>query len=174
MASRKAEPAVRAKRSARKAPGPVDQRPPYRPTNDERDTVEQMKFCGEKDATIARALRISTAMLREHYAVELEDGPARKQKEVIGLLFKSARDSGNVSALKQLAEVGKIAGAARAIDQRGRPKKKVEAEAPAPLGAKPGKKEARQAAANAIGGKFAPPEPPKLIVDNVAAAAGGK
>lgn len=172
MATRKGPPKKKAaRRGAAIDPAIAD----HRPTLDDRDTVEQMKFCGERDAVIARALRIPVKVLRHHYRVELEDGPARKQKEVIGLLFESARKSGNVSALKRLAELGQIAGAAAAIESRGRPRKKVDpadVEPERPIAApKPGKKEQRQAAANAIGGKFAPPDPPRLVVDN---AAGGK
>lgn len=115
--------------------------------------VEEMKFCGESDNTIARALRIDPDTLRKHFADELADGHAQRRREVIGLLFESARN-GNVSAQKKLEEMGRVAGAAARVKTR-------ETSAP-----KLGKKEEQQLAAQRVGGKYAPPEPPKLVVDN--------
>jgi hypothetical protein len=128
-------------------------RPAYRPTLEDRQTVEQMKFCGESDATIARALSIDPDTLRKHFADELADGHAQRRKEVIGMLFKSAR-GGNVAAQKKLEEMGRVSGAAEAL--KGREKKQP----------KLGKKEEQKLAAANVGGKFAPPNPPKLVVDN--------
>jgi len=128
-------------------------RPSYRPSIEDRQTVEELKFVGESDNTIARALGIDPDTLRKHFAGELADGHSQRRKEVIGLLFKSARD-GNVAAQKKLEEMGKAAGAAASVKSR-------ETKPP-----KPGKKEAQKAAARAVGGKFAPPVPPKLVVDN--------
>ncbi len=128
-------------------------RPPYKPTIEARQTVEEMKFCGESDNTIARALGIDPDTLRKHFPDELADGHAQRRKEVIGLLFSSAR-SGNVSAQKKLEEMGRAAGAAEAVSRR-------ETKAP-----KPGKKEEQQRAAERVGGRLAAPAPPKLIVDN--------
>jgi len=128
-------------------------RPSYRPSLEDRQTVEEMKFVGESDNTIARALGIDPDTLRKHFADELTGGHAQRRKEVIGLLFKSARD-GNVAAQKKLEEMGRAAGAAESVKQR-------ETKAP-----KLGKKEEKKAAAEAVGGIFAPPSPPKLVVDN--------
>lgn len=128
-------------------------RPPYKPTIEARQTVEEMKFCGESDNTIARALGIDPDTLRKHFSDELTDGHAQRRKEVIGLLFSSAR-SGNVSAQKKLEEMGRAVGAAEAVKQR-------ETKAP-----KLGKKEEQQQAAERVGGRLAAPAPPKLIVDN--------
>ena len=127
--------------------------PEHRPTIEMRQTVEEMKFCGESEDVIARALGISTPTLRKHYAVELSDGHSNRRKEVIGLLFTAAR-KGNVSAAKRLDEMGRVAGAAEAVKRR---------EAPAP---KLGKKEQQQEAASQVGGKFATPSGPKLVVNN--------
>lgn len=128
-------------------------RPPYRASLEDRTTVEQMKFVGESEATIARALRIDPDTLRKHFAEELADGHAQRRKEVIGLLFDSAR-GGNVSAQKKLEEMGRVASASEAIKDRERPAAKV------------GKKEERKRAAENVGGKFATPAPPKLVVSN--------
>jgi hypothetical protein len=129
-------------------------RPTYRPSIEDRVAVEQMRYCGESDNVIARALRISPHTLRKHFADELENGHANRRREVIGLLFESAKN-GNISAQKTLQDIGRVAGAAEAIDRRSEP-------APA----KVGKKEEQQAAAERVTGKFAPPTPPKLVVSN--------
>lgn len=85
-------------------------RPPFKPSIEQRQTVEQMKYCGESDATIARALGIHPQTLREHLADELANGHAARREEVIGLLFKAARD-GNVPATRRLEEIGRMVGA---------------------------------------------------------------
>ncbi len=82
-------------------------RPTYRPSLEDRQTVEEMKFVGESDNMIARALGIDPDTLRKHFANELADGHAQRRKEIIGLLFKSARD-GNVAAQKKLEEMGRV------------------------------------------------------------------
>ncbi len=128
-------------------------RPPYRASLEDRQTVEQMKFCGESDNVIARALGIDPDTLRKHFEDELADGYAQRRKEVIGMLFKAAR-SDNVTAIKKLEEMGRVAGAAEAVKSR-------ETRSP-----KLGKKEERQIAAANVGGRYSPPEPPKLVVHN--------
>lgn len=125
-------------------------RPPYKPTLVQRSTVEQMRYCGESVAVIARALKVDEDTLRKHFVEELADGHARRRKEVVGFLFASAK-KGNVSAQKKLEEMGR--GLDRVRDE------------PAPP--KLGKKEAAQAdadAAMAEGGKFAPRVTPRLAV----------
>lgn len=128
-------------------------RPPYRPTIEGRKTVEEMKFCGESDATIARALNIDPDTLRKHFANELADGHAQRRKEVIGLMFTAAR-GGNVAAIKKLEEMGRVAQASEAVKGREKASPKL------------GKKEERQIAAENVGGKFATPAAPKLVVNN--------
>lgn len=128
-------------------------RPSFRPSVEQRRIVEEMKFCGESENTIARAIGIDPDTLRKHFADELADGHAQRRKEVIGLLFASAR-AGNVSAQKKLEEMGRVAGAAEAVKAR-------ETKPP-----KLGKKEERQIAAESVVGKYAPPTPPKLVVNN--------
>lgn len=129
-------------------------RPAYRPTIQDRTIVEQMKFCGEPHAVIARALRIDVKTLEKHFGEELENGHANRRREIIGLMFDAAA-KGNVSAQKHLDGLGRVAGEAERIADRGRvPEPKV------------GKKEQQQAAAEAVSGKFAPPAPPKLVVSN--------
>lgn len=132
-------------------------RPPFEPTATQRRNVEQMRYCGEPVAVIARAIGIDEDTLKKHFANELADGHAKRRKEVVGFLFTSAK-KGNVSAQKKLEEMG------RGIDKiRGA----TGAEEPQADRAKLGKKEAAQAdadAAVAAGGKFAPRGGPRLAV----------
>jgi hypothetical protein len=128
-------------------------RPPYQPSVEDRLTVERMKFCGESERTIGLALGVDARTLRKHFAYELEHGHANRRREIVDLLFKSAGD-GNVSAQKRLDDMGRVAGAAAAVKER-------EVRPP-----KLGKKEEQQIAAENVAGKFAPPEPPKLVVNN--------
>lgn len=132
-------------------------RPPYKATIEARQRVEEMKFCGESDNVIARALGIDPDTLRKHFEDELQDGHAQRRSEVIGLMFDAAR-KGNVSAMKRLDEMGRPAGAAEAVKSR-------TGSAPA---AQPreGKKAEQQRFAEAVTGKFAPPSQPKLVVSN--------
>lgn len=123
-------------------------RPCFEPSVDQRLTVEQMKFVGEPDTVIARAIGISPATLRLHFRDEMANGHAHRRKQVIGLLFDQA-EKGNVSALKHLEAMG------RATETGA----KVPAE-------KVGKKETAKIAAHRVTGKFAPPEMPKLVVNN--------
>lgn len=130
-------------------------RPAFSPSEEQRRIVSEMKFCGETNSTIARALSIDVGTLSKHFADELEDGHAHRRREVIGLLFASAR-KGNVAATKRLEEMGRIAGAAEAARDRGTKQERL------------GKKEQRQANAEAASsaGKFAVPQPPRLVVAN--------
>lgn len=136
-------------------------RPTWQPSIDERIAVEQMKFCGESEATIARSLKVDVATLRKHCTVELADGYANRRRQVTKMLFEAA-DKGNVTAIKRLDEMGKVSGAAQALRDRATP----QAPAVEPKPEKLGKKEERKIAAQQIGGKFAAPAPPKLVVNN--------
>jgi hypothetical protein len=133
-------------------------RPAWSPSIAERTTVERMKFCGESEAMIARALKVDVDTLRKHCAHELENGYANNRAQVTKLLFEAA-EKGNVSAIARLDEMGKISRAAGAVADRGKPKSE-------PKPAKLGKKEVQQVAAEKVTGKFAVPEGPKLVVSN--------
>lgn len=138
-------------------------RPAWQPSIEDRTIVEQMKYVGDSDAMIARALKVDVDTLRKHCAYELENGYANRRKQVIGKLFEAA-EAGNVSAIKRLDEMGKIAGAAESLRNRGtakQPETKATPKAPPP-----GKKEQMQQAAENVTGKFAAPSPPKLVVSN--------
>lgn len=153
------------KRRSKKARGG---RPKWSPSIDERIAVEQMKFCGESEATIARSLKVDVDTLRRNCPVELADGYANRRRQVTKMLFDAAQD-GNVTAIKRLDEMGRISGAAAALKDR-----ESGGGGPAPVAAiepkpeKAGKKQERLAAAQLVAssGKFQPPAAPKLVVNN--------
>ena len=134
-------------------------RPVYKPSIEGRQTVEEMKYFGEDEAVIARALGIDIKTLKKHFADELDGGFAARRKEIVGMLFKSARE-GNVSAQRKLEEIGKVAGAAEEVDRR-------TSQPPVPPAPpKLGKKEEANVRAVDANVRFAVPTPPKLVVDN--------
>lgn len=114
-----------------------------------------MKFCGETHAVIARALGIDVRTLEKHFGEELENGHANRRRDLIEWMFEAA-EKGNASIQKHLDQIGRAAGAAENVAGR----------ATAPKPEKLGKKEEQQAAAGRVGGKFAPPPAPKLVVNN--------
>lgn len=124
----------------------------FRPSIEQRQTVEEMRFCGEAEDVIARAIGIDVDTLRKHFADELADGHAQRRKEVISLLFKEAR-GGNVSAIRRLEEIGRPVFAGEGAGRE-----------PAPP--KLGKKEQQQQQAHSVVGIFSPPLPPRLVVNN--------
>ncbi|OWQ95114.1 hypothetical protein [Sphingopyxis witflariensis] len=86
-------------------------RPAYRVTFEARQTVERMKFCGESDITIARALGIDADTMRKHFADELADGYAMRRRELIDVLFDAAR-AGKVAAVNALDKMNRASRAA--------------------------------------------------------------
>jgi hypothetical protein len=129
-------------------------RPAFRPTIEQRQTVEEMKFCGDSDEVIARAIGIDTATLAKHFAEELLDGYAQRRREVVSLMFKEAR-AGNASAIRRLEEIGRMANSDK--------------DAPAkPAAGKPGKKQVQQEEAQSIAseGIFSPPAGPRIAAVN--------
>ncbi|HUC70398.1 MAG TPA: hypothetical protein VMS01_04320 [Stellaceae bacterium] len=102
----------------------VTGRPPFKPTAKLRRAVEEMRACGEAQETIARAIGCSDETLRKHFANELATGHAVRRREVIGLLFQSAR-GGNVSAQRKLDDMTRP-GAARPEGERAPPLGKKE------------------------------------------------
>lgn len=126
-------------------------RPPFKPTAEQQTTVERMKFVGDSDIVIARAIGIDPDTLRKHFAEQLEFGHARRRKEVVDVLFEAAAKH-NVAAAKRLEEMGRAADAAASVKER-------EAK-PRPVG----KKEASQEAARNVPTRFQPPSPPQLKV----------
>lgn len=83
-------------------------RPAFKVTPALRREVEQMKSVGETKETIARAIGCSVPTLEMHFALEIDIGGSRRRREVVGLLYKSARN-GNVAAQKKLEEMTSMA-----------------------------------------------------------------
>ena len=105
---------------------------------------------------IAARVGLDPKTLRKYYSRELKSGPALALAVLTEAMWKKAK-AGNVSAARYIRAEFASGEAARA-DSRVRDREPKEA----PLG----KKEERQAAAQAVGGRFGTPPPPKLIVDN--------
>lgn len=84
-------------------------RPAYQPTVEQRKTVEQMKFVGESDATIARALGMDVDTMRRHFDDELADGYAQRRAELVNILFDAARAKkiAAVNALIKLSQASR-------------------------------------------------------------------
>lgn len=126
-------------------------RPDHVPTNSSRKIVEQCLSCGMSHREIAAAIGISWKTLGKYYEEELMTGAARKKQEIIGMLYAAAR-AGNVSAQRKLYAI--THGEKSAKEERRELLRKL------------GKKEAVQKEADTLTGKFAPPAPPKLVINN--------
>lgn len=120
------------------------------PTDEDREKVRVLKAGGMSNEAIAEAIGISEPTLSKHFLSDLEVGAAKVRADIIMARYRSAMD-GNVSAQNKMLET---AGAAQARDKR------------VPAAPKLGKKEQQALAAKNVGSRFAPPAPPKLIVDN--------
>jgi predicted transcriptional regulator len=123
----------------------------YAPTDEEREKVRVLKAGGMSNEGIAEAIGFSEPTLRKHFSSELDRATAKVRADLLMARYRSAM-GGNVAAQNKMIEQ---VGAAQAQEKR----------APAKL-QKLGKKEEQKIAAKAVGGKFAPPSPPKLVVDN--------
>jgi type IV secretory pathway VirB6-like protein len=125
-------------------------RPPFEPTDEDREKVRVLKAGGMSNEAIATAVGIAVHTLTKHFSTDLEVGAAKITAEIMMARYNSAK-AGNVSAQNKVLE---MAGAVRAQESR------------APKAEKLGKKEERQRAAEGISGKYATPAPPKLVVSN--------
>jgi DNA-binding CsgD family transcriptional regulator len=86
-------------------------RPEFRPTDEQRDSVEICVSGGMSQVEIAAVLGITKPTLEKHFADELANGGARKRAEVLGMLYASGR-KGNVTAQKYLHAVTGVQAAA--------------------------------------------------------------
>lgn len=118
-------------------------KPPHEPKPAYRRKVEEMVAVGDSHETIARALGITRPTLDRHYKEELKNGAAKKRAEAVTGLFRQAR-KGNVTALKKLEEMTRVATALEGFE-------KPAEESKAPKPAKRGKKEAAEADAKTAG-----------------------
>ena len=140
-------------------------RPQFKVTPVLRRTVEQMVSVGESQEAIARAIGCERHLLQKHFAEELATGASRKRREVIAMLYKTAA-AGNVSAQKKLEEMTSAASAAEEVREREKGGSVDGASTPAAAPQKLGKKEEAQRAAEQVGGIYATPSAPKLVVSN--------
>lgn len=129
-------------------------RPVFKATPARRRIVQEMLACGERQDIIAAAIGCDRDTLRKHFARDLDIGRAERRREIIQLLFRSAR-KGNVAAQKRLDDMTRIAGAEERLG--------ATPERPRQIGKKEQAKEAAEAAAT---GKYETPPAPRLVVDN--------
>src|SRR5262249_52664194 len=91
-------------------------RPEFKVTAALRSEVSLMLACGMTHEAIARAIGCTPPTLYKHFADELAHGAAKKRREILQMLHKSAK-AGNVSAQKKLEEVSRGAGAAAEFER---------------------------------------------------------
>lgn len=73
-------------------------RKPYKPTDEQRKTVEAMAAYGVPEHEIGRVIRIDAKTLRKHFREELDTAHTRANAQVAGFLFSAAK-GGNVTAM---------------------------------------------------------------------------
>jgi predicted ArsR family transcriptional regulator len=125
----------------------------FKPTDDQRTTVRVLKAGGMTNEAVAEVIGISEPTLRKHFASEIDLATAKVRAEMLMARYNAAK-GGNVQAQNKMLELVGAASADAKIKDR-------ERRTPAL-----GKKEQQQAAAENVGGKFAPPAGPRLAVNN--------
>jgi predicted transcriptional regulator len=133
-------------------------RPSFKPTAAHSRKVEELLACGMSQEDISRVLGITKPTLEKYFPEEIATGAARKRAELYGLMWKGAR-KGSASAQRRLYDIVSVAAAAESLEARAHPEQER-----APV--RRGKKEEQQAAAENVVGKYVPPAPPKLVVNN--------
>ncbi len=129
-------------------------RPEFAPTDDEREKVRVLKACGMSNEAIAEVIGISEPTLRKHFSYEIDIATAKVRADMIMARYHAAK-GGNVQAQNKMIEQ------VSAVDVQGRRAPDRPAKEP-----KLGKKEEQQMAAEKVGGRFATPSAPKLVVSN--------
>lgn len=125
-------------------------RPEYVPTDEEREKVRVLKAGGMSNEAVAEAIGISEPTLRKHFSSEIDRATAKVRADLLMARYRSAM-GGNVAAQNKMIELVTAAGAQ---------------ESRSPKAEKLGKKAERQKAAQSVAGRFATPQPPKLVVSN--------
>lgn len=80
----------------------------FQPTEDQRDLVAVLGAAGWGRAEIARAIDVSTSVLRKNFAEELGTGPAKKRAELIAAIYQSAI-GGNSASQRMFLALGETA-----------------------------------------------------------------
>lgn len=136
-------------------------RPAHIATEKNRNKVIMLLAFGWKDERIAHALGITPPTLRKHYFSELrvrEEARDRLDATLAYRMLEGAM-SGNVGAAKEFSR----------IQERIELYSLSKTLSATPTVQKPeklGKKQERMIAAQKVVGKFAPPEPPRLVISN--------
>lgn len=129
-------------------------RPSFQPTDAQRRQVEAMAGYGIPHDDIARVLTIDPKTLRKHFRDELATGATKATARVAESLYKKATGDGAAAVTAAIFWLKTRAGWKEPERERDAPD--------APLG----KKEQRQRDAEAVTGKFSPPQAPRLVVKN--------
>lgn len=127
-------------------------RPEFAPTDEDREKVRVLKAGGMTNEAIAEVIGVSEPTLRKHFSYELDIATAKVRADLLMARYRAAM-GGNVQAQNKMIEQVSANAAQRKIAPEKEEKKP-----------KLGKKEEQKLAAQSIGGKFAPPTPPKLTV----------
>lgn len=137
-------------------------RPPHLVTEANRNKVMMLLAFGWSNERIARALGITPPTLRKQYRKELSVRDGARDRLDANVAFRLLHDGldGNVGAIREFRKVverndamGRIVAAETIAKARPESARKL------------GKKELRQAAADAIEGMYAPPAPPSKAMN---------
>ncbi|WP_043062363.1 hypothetical protein [Brucella anthropi] len=129
-------------------------RPEFAPTDEDREKVRVLKAGGMTNEAIAEVIGVSEPTLRKHFSYELDIATAKVRADLLMARYRAAM-GGNVQAQNKMIEQV----SANAVQRKVSPEK--EEKKP-----KLGKKEEQKLAAENVGGAFAPPAGPKLVVNN--------
>lgn len=137
----------------------VPKPPAFQPTEEQRRAVLIMAAAHGPEEEMARAIGVTVDMLLVYFAKELRDGPAMGYREGVESLFDQmrARNTAATKAWLILNMQGDRIASAKTTEMQ-----------PAANAMKGKKQQAHDAAVAAVGsgGLFAPPTPPKLVVNN--------
>lgn len=89
-------------------------RPPFVPTDAQRERVKDMVAIGAPQAEIAGSIRVSIETLKNHFESELRYGRAERRAETARTIFSEAR-TGNLAALKLAEQLTAQSGMQRPI-----------------------------------------------------------
>jgi hypothetical protein len=133
-------------------------RPPHVRTQENSNKINLLFATGHDLKDAARAIGITLPTLRKHYFPEVEKWQVAQLRLKAKLLVKldAEAEGGSVPAAKELfkqIERGALVKLADKVANRGKAEPKL------------GKKELQRQAAGQVGGKFAPPAPPPLLVN---------
>ena len=73
--------------------------PPFEPTEQQRQLVEQMTAVGIPQESIARVIKIDSKTLRKHFRDELDTAAAKANTKVGGMLFNKAINGDTSAAI---------------------------------------------------------------------------